>query len=271
MWELDYKESWAQKNWCFWTVVLKKILESPLDCKEFKPVNPKGNQSWIFIGRTDAEAEAPILWLPDVKSQLIGKDPDVGKDEGRGRRGWQNEMVRGHHRLNGHEFDPTQGDSEGQGDLECCSPWGRKVRHNWPTEEQWVGGLFQIFWGRGGDFQELGHHPLSVFDGLSGCALPTCLLFQNHWWASTIWAVISNAAVNLLCRKWWKGCGSVTELALTSCHAPHFRCDVCFSGLRSTHFKQRHSFSLQNEYTTLEPIFPKALFISYELCYVMRG
>ena len=106
---------------------------------------------------------------------------------------------------------------------------------------------------------------------LSGCALPTCLLFQNHWWASTMWAVISNAAVNLLCRKGWKGCGSVTVLALTSCHAPHFRCDICFSSLRSTHFKQRHSLSLQNEYPTLEPIFPKALFISYELCYVMTG
>ena len=107
-------------------MVLEKTLESPLDCKEIQLANPKGNQSWIFIGRTEAKAEAPILWPPDVKTQLIGKDPDVGKDEGRGRRGWQNEMVRGHHGLNGHEFDPTQGDSEGQGDLECCSPWGQK-------------------------------------------------------------------------------------------------------------------------------------------------
>ena len=80
MWELDHKESWAPKNWCFWTVVLEKTLESPLDCKEIKPVNPKGNQSWIFIGKTDAEAETPILWPPDVKNRLIGKDPDVGKD-----------------------------------------------------------------------------------------------------------------------------------------------------------------------------------------------
>ena len=80
MWELDYKESWAPKNWCFWTVVLKKTLESPLDCKEIKPVNPKGNQPWIFIERTDAEAEAPILWPPEVKNWLTGKDPDAGKD-----------------------------------------------------------------------------------------------------------------------------------------------------------------------------------------------
>ena len=89
MWELDHKESWALKNWCFWTVVLEKTLESPLDCKEIQTVHPKGNQSWIFIGRTDAEAEAPILWLPDVKILLIGKDPDAGKIEGRKRKGWQ--------------------------------------------------------------------------------------------------------------------------------------------------------------------------------------
>ena len=89
MWELDYKESWASKNWCFWTVVLKKTLENPLDCKEIKPVNHKGNQSWIFIGRTDAEAETPILWPPDAKNWLLGKDPHLGKTEGRQRRGWQ--------------------------------------------------------------------------------------------------------------------------------------------------------------------------------------
>ena len=89
MWELNYKESWALKNWCFWSVVLEKTLESPLDCKETQPVNPKGNQSWIFIGRTDAEAETPILWPPDVKSWLIGKDLMLGKIEGRRRRGQQ--------------------------------------------------------------------------------------------------------------------------------------------------------------------------------------
>ena len=89
MWELDYKESWVPKNWCFWTVVLEKTLESPLDSKDIQPVHPKGNQSWIFIGRTDAEAETPILWPPEVKSWLIWKDPDAGKIEGKRRRGWQ--------------------------------------------------------------------------------------------------------------------------------------------------------------------------------------
>ena len=89
MWELDHKEGWASKNWCFWTTVLEKTLESPLDCKEIKPVNPKGNQPWIFSGRADAEAETPILCPPDVKSWLIGKDPEAGKDRGRRRRGQQ--------------------------------------------------------------------------------------------------------------------------------------------------------------------------------------
>ena len=103
--ELDYKESWVQKNWCFWTVVLEKTLESPLDCKEIQPVHPKGNQSWILIGRTDAKAEAPILWSPDVKSWLIWEDPDAGKDWGQEEKGMtEDEMVGWHHQLNGHEF-----------------------------------------------------------------------------------------------------------------------------------------------------------------------
>ena len=93
MWELDHKEGWEPKNWCFWTVVLEKTLESPLDCKVIQPVHPKGNQSWIFIGRTDAEAEAPVLWPPDVKSRLIGKDPDAGKDWGQEDRGWDGWMA----------------------------------------------------------------------------------------------------------------------------------------------------------------------------------
>ena len=105
MWELDYKESWAPKNWCFWTVVLEKTLESPLDCKEIQPVHPKGNQSWIFMGRTDAEAETPVLWPPHVKSWLIGKDPDAERDWGQEEKGTtEDEMVRWHHQLNGHEF-----------------------------------------------------------------------------------------------------------------------------------------------------------------------
>ena len=106
LWELDYKESWVPKNWCFWTVVLEKTLESPLDCKEIQPGNPKGDQSWIFIGRTDAEAETPILWPPDAKSWLIGKDPDAGKDWRQKEKGMtEDEMVGWHHCLNRHEFE----------------------------------------------------------------------------------------------------------------------------------------------------------------------
>ena len=102
----DYKESWVPKNWCFWTVVLENTLESPLDCKEIQPVHPKGNQCWIFIGRTDAEAETPILWPPDSKHWVIGKEPDAGKYWGQEEKGMtENEMVGWHHRLNGHEFE----------------------------------------------------------------------------------------------------------------------------------------------------------------------
>ena len=105
MWELDYKESWASENWCFWTVLLEKTLESPLDCKEIQPVHPKGNQSWVFIGRTDVEAETSIIWPPDVKSWLIGKDPDSGRDWGQEEKGTtEDEMAGWHHRLDGHRF-----------------------------------------------------------------------------------------------------------------------------------------------------------------------
>ena len=127
IWELDHKESWAPKNWCFLNCGLKETLESPLDSKEIKPVNTKGNQSWIFIGRTDAEVEAPVLWPPDVKSQLTGKDPDAGKDWRQEERGTAEDRMAGwHHRLNGHEFEQVLGDGEGQGSLLCCSPWGCK-------------------------------------------------------------------------------------------------------------------------------------------------
>ena len=102
MWELDYKENWVPKNWCFWTVVLEKTLESPLDCKEIQPVHL--NQSWIFIVKTDAEAETPILWPPDAKNWFIGKDPDAGKDR-REKGTTEDEMVGWHHQLNGHEFE----------------------------------------------------------------------------------------------------------------------------------------------------------------------
>ena len=132
MWELDYKENWALKNWCFWTVVLEKTLKSPLDCKEIQPVHPKGDQSWIFIGRTDAEAETPTLWPLDAKSWLIWKDPDAGKDWWQEKGTTEDEMDW----LNGHEFEQTPGDGEGQGSLACCSPWGCRVRHDWATEQQ---------------------------------------------------------------------------------------------------------------------------------------
>ena len=123
MWELDHREDWAPKNWCFRTVVLGKALENPLDCMEIKPVNPKGNQSWIFIG--NAEAEAPILWPPDVKSWLIEKDPE--KDWRQEEKGMTEDEMAGWHRLlNGHESKQTPGDSEGQGSLACCSSWGHK-------------------------------------------------------------------------------------------------------------------------------------------------
>ena len=137
MWELNHKEGWEPNNWCFWTVVLVKTLESPLDCKETKPVHPKGNESWIFIGGTDAEAEAPILWPPDVKSRLIWKDPDAGKDWRRKEKGTtEDEMVGWRHHVNGHEFGQALGVGDGQGSWARCSPWGRKEsdmteRVNW--------------------------------------------------------------------------------------------------------------------------------------------
>ena len=127
MWELDYKEGWVYKNFCFRTVVLENTFESHLDCKEIKLVNSKGNQSWIFIGSTDAEAETPILWPPDVKNWLIGKDPDAGKDwRKEEKRTTEDEMVGWHHGLNGHESEQALGDGEGQGCLACCNPWGHR-------------------------------------------------------------------------------------------------------------------------------------------------
>ena len=127
MWELDCEESWAPKNWCFWTVVLEKTLESPLDCKEIQPVHPKGDQSWVFIGRADVEAETPMLWPPDVKNWLIWKDPNAGKDWRREEKGiTEDEMVGWHHRLNGHEFGWTLGVGDGHGGLACCGSWGHK-------------------------------------------------------------------------------------------------------------------------------------------------
>ena len=138
MWELDHKEGWAPKNWCFWTVVLEKTLESPLDCKEIQPVHPKGDQSWVFIGRTDAEAETPILWPPDVKNWLIGKDPMLGKFEGR-RRGWQRMRWLDDITDSMDLFEQALGVGDGQGSLVCCSPWDHKESDtnewlNWTDE-----------------------------------------------------------------------------------------------------------------------------------------
>ena len=135
MWELDYKDSWAPKSWCFGTVVLEKTLESPFGCKEIQPVHPKGYPFWMFIGRTDVEAETPIIWAPDVKSWLIGKDPDDGRDWGQEEKGTtEDEMVGWHHQLDGHGFWWTPGVVDGQGGLACSL----RLRHDWVTELNWL-------------------------------------------------------------------------------------------------------------------------------------
>ena len=140
MWELDHKERWELKIWCFWTVVLEKTLESPLDCKEIKPVNPKGNYSWIFIGRTGAEA--PILWPPDAKNWLLRKDPDAGNDWRQEEKGTtEDEMVGWHHQLDGHGFEQAPGVGEGHGSLACCSPWGCKES----DMTEWLNWMFTQF------------------------------------------------------------------------------------------------------------------------------
>ena len=134
-WELDYKESWVPKNWCFWTLVLEKTLESPLDCKEIQPVHPKGDQSWVFIGRTDAEAETPKLWPLDAKNCLTGKDPDAGRDWGQEEKGTtEYEMVGWHCQLNGHEFKQAPGVGDGQGSLGAAVHGVAEVGHDWATE-----------------------------------------------------------------------------------------------------------------------------------------
>ena len=138
--ELDHREGWAPKNWCFWTVVLEKALESPLDSREIQPVDPKGDQSWVFVGRTDVEAETPVLWPPDAKSWLIWKDPDAGKDWGQEeKRTTEDKMVGWHHQLNGHGFGWTPGVGDGQGGLACCSLWHcKRVGQDWATELNWI-------------------------------------------------------------------------------------------------------------------------------------
>ena len=143
MWELDHKESWALKNWCFWTVMLEKTLEKSCGLQGDQPANPKGTQSSIFIGRTDAEAEISRLWPPDAKNWLIAKDPDVGKDWGQEEKGTtEDETVGWHHRLDGHEFEQALGVGDGQGGLGCCGSWGCKESDT--TERlNWTEGFYQ--------------------------------------------------------------------------------------------------------------------------------
>ena len=142
MWDLDHKESWAPKNWCFWTVVLEKTLENPLDSKEIKPVNAKENQSWKFIRRTDAEAKTPILWPPDAKNWLIGKDPDAGKDWRQEEKGMaEDKMIGWHHRLDWTWGWASSGFGDEQGSLACCSPWGRK-------ESTWLNNSTELMLGK---------------------------------------------------------------------------------------------------------------------------
>ena len=151
MWKLDYKESWAPKHWYFWTMVLEKTLKSPLDCKEIQLVHHKGDQAWVFTGRTDVEAETPILWPPDAKSWLIRKDPDARKDWRQEEKGTtEDEMVRWHHRLNGQEPEQALGVGDGQGSLVCSSPWGCKEsdtieRLNWTVLNLTVANILQWF------------------------------------------------------------------------------------------------------------------------------
>ena len=149
MWELDCDESWVPKNWYFWTVVLEKTLESPLHCQEIQSVHSKGDQPWVFFGRNDAKAETLVLWPPHVKSWLIGKDPDAGRDWGQEEKGTtEDEMAGWHHWLDGRNSEWTPGVGDGQGGLACCDSWGRKEsdtieRLNW-TELNWEGDSFSV-------------------------------------------------------------------------------------------------------------------------------
>ena len=200
MWQLDHKERWAPKNWCFCTVVLEKTLESPLDCKEIKPVNPKGNQPWIFIGNTDVEVEAPILWPPDLKNWLIWKDPDAGKDWRLEEKGMMEvEMVGWHHQLNGHEFEQAPGVGDGQGSLVCCSPWGRKELDttewlNWLTEAPLSIGFFSQEYWSGLTFSPPGDLPNPEIKPMS----PVSLTLADRF--ITTESLILNIWLILLCR-----------------------------------------------------------------------
>ena len=154
MWELNCEESWARKNWCFWTVVLEKTLENPLECKEIPPVQSQVDQPWMFFGMTDAKAETPVLWPPHAKNWLFGKDSDAGSDWGQEEKGTtEDEMAGWHHRLNRHESEWTLGVGDGQGGLACCNSWGCKDLDmtEWPnctelTQESLLKKLFLPHW-----------------------------------------------------------------------------------------------------------------------------
>ena len=172
MWELDCEEGWALMNWCFWTVVLEKTLESPLDCKEIQLVHSKGDQPWDFFGRKDAKAETPVLWPPQAKSWLIGKDSDAGRDWGQEEKGiTEDEMAGWRHWLDGCESEWTPGVGDGQGGLASCDSWGRKEsdtteRLNW-TELKWLLNTAKVlgFWF---DKDNMGHCRLPSVGSASG-------------------------------------------------------------------------------------------------------
>ena len=168
MWELDCEDSWAPNNWCYWTVMLEKTLESLLDCKVIQPVLPKGDQSWVFFGKTDVESETPILWPPYAKSWFVWKDPDAGRVWGQEEKGMtEDEMVRWHHQLSGHGSGWTPGVGNGQGGLACCGSWGHKesdtteqlnwIQHNKCQEHRAmeINKLFSSLWQEKGDNIEL--------------------------------------------------------------------------------------------------------------------
>ena len=173
MWDLDHKEGWVPKNWCFWTVVLEKTLESLLDCKEIQPIYPKGNQSWMFIGRTDAEVETPILWPHDAKNWLIGKDSDAGKDWRQEKKGTiEDEMVGWHHQLDELEFEQALGVGDGQGGLACCSSRARKES----DRTEWLCWLRPLIYWRGMFLQTYSS------SGVDLCVcVSVCVHAYTHW------------------------------------------------------------------------------------------
>ena len=201
MWELDYKESWATKNWCFWTVVLEKTLESPLDCKEIQPVHPKGDESWVFIGRTDAEAETPILWPPDGKNWLIWKDPDAGKDWRQEEKGTtEDEMVGCHHWLN-EQWTwvwVNSGSWWWTGRPGMLQSMGlQRVRHNWATELYWKESFISLL----NFFLKASHHRIKSkgIGHLSNVISNHSSQGQFHWSSAIPWIYLSSSSLRICC------------------------------------------------------------------------